>query len=226
MPRDEVELKAMVKKAAQVIKEHPTLKVPEAMRVAKFTLDESKDRTMQMHVRRLIERTPATIAISQSPTQTSVSTLTSPSIVSGKKTKKICLTSVAAGQKRVNDHAEMMVKKAAHKKATTMYNNELHKPEGLGAKQVSQLVMGEFGVEIKPRTIQREICEGRVGVSPKKMGPQGYFPPKTFDNLVNAFESYIKIMQLNGHGGTLSNNKLKILLKKCTGLSISCDTTS
>ena len=45
MPRDEVELKAMVKKAAQVIKEHPTLKVPEAMRVAKFTLDESKEKT-------------------------------------------------------------------------------------------------------------------------------------------------------------------------------------
>ncbi len=36
MPRDEVELKAMLKKAAQVIKEHPTLKVPEAMRVAKL----------------------------------------------------------------------------------------------------------------------------------------------------------------------------------------------
>ncbi len=95
-----------------------------------------------------------------------------------------------------------------------MYNSELQKPEGLSAKQVSQLVLGEFGVEIKARTIQREICEGRVGVSPKKMGPQGYFPPKTFNNLVNAFESYIKIMQMNGHGGTLSNNKLKILLKK------------
>jgi hypothetical protein len=127
MPRDEVELKAMVKKAAQVVNDHPTLKVPEAMRVAKFTLDKSRDRMMQMCVRRLIERTPGTIAISQSPTQTSVSTLISPSIVSGKKTKKICMTSVAAGQKRMNDHAEMMVKKAAHKKTTTMYNSELQK---------------------------------------------------------------------------------------------------
>ena len=66
------------------------------------------------------------------------------------------------------------------------------------------MVLGEFGVEIKARTIQREICEGRVGVSPKKMGPQGYFPPKTFDNLAIAFESCIKMMQLNGHGGALS----------------------
>ena len=155
MPRDEAELKAMVKKADQVVKEHPTLKVPEAMRVAKFTLDESQDRTMQMHVRRLIGQIPATIAISQSPTQTSMSTLTSPSIVSGQKSKKICLTSVAAGQKRANDHAVTMVKKAAHKKATTIYNSELQKPEGLSAKQVSQLVLGEFGVEIKACTIQR-----------------------------------------------------------------------
>ena len=140
MPRDEAELKAMVKKAVQVVKEHPTLKVPEAMRVAKLTLNESKakDRTMQMRVRRLIEQTPATIAISQSPTQTSMSTLTSPSIVSGQKAKKFCLTSVAAWQKRVNNHAVMIVKKAAHKKATTIFNSELQKPEELSAKQVSQ----------------------------------------------------------------------------------------
>ena len=138
----------MVKKAAQVVNDHPTLKVPEAMRVTKFTLDESKDRTMQMRVRQLIERTPATIAISQSPTQTSVSTLTSPSIVSQEKTKKICLTSVAAEQKQVNNHAVMLVKKAAHKRATTIHNSELQKPEGLSAKQVSQLVLGEFGVDI------------------------------------------------------------------------------
>jgi hypothetical protein len=69
-------------------------------------------------------------------------------------------------------------------------------------------------------TIQRKIKEGR-----KKMGPQGHFPSKTFNNLAIAFESYIKIMQLNGHGGALSNNKLKIILKKCTSPSISCDIT-
>jgi hypothetical protein len=58
------------------------------------------------------------------------------------------------------------------------------------------------------------------------MGPQGYFPQKTFNNLAIAFESYINIMQLNGHGGCLSNTKLKIDLKKCVTPSISCDITS
>ena len=77
-----------------------------------------------------------------------MSTLPSPSILSGQKAKKICLTSVAAGQKQVNDHAAMMVKKASPKRAITIYNSELQKPEGLSAKQVSQLVLREFGVDI------------------------------------------------------------------------------
>jgi len=55
MTRDELELKAMVKKAAQAAKDHPTLKVPEVMRVAKFTLEESQDHTLQMHDRPLID---------------------------------------------------------------------------------------------------------------------------------------------------------------------------
>ena len=103
------------------------------------------------------------------------------------------MTSVAAAQKRVNDHAAMMVKKAAYKKATTIYNSELKKTEGLSAKQVSQLVLGEFGVEIKPLTIQRAIQEGPVGVSPKKMGPQGYLPPKTFDRLILLLKAISKL---------------------------------
>ena len=155
MPRDEATLKAMAKKASQVLKDHPTLKVPEAMRVAKFTLEESKDRTLQVRVRRLTDKTPTsiTVSLSQSPAQTNASSLTSTSIASGPKPKKIRMTSKAAAQKRVNDHAAMIVKKAAYKKATTIYDSERRKTEGLSAKRVSQLVLGEFGVEIKPRTI-------------------------------------------------------------------------
>jgi predicted NUDIX family NTP pyrophosphohydrolase len=70
MPRDEIELKTMVKKAAQVAKDHPTLKVPEVMRVAKFTLEESQDRMLQMCVRRLVDRIPASITVSHLPAQT------------------------------------------------------------------------------------------------------------------------------------------------------------
>ncbi len=98
MPRDELELKAMVKKAGQVAKDHPTLKVPEVMRVAKFTLEESQDGTLQMSVCRLIDGTPASIAVSHSSALTSTSTITSTSRASGPKTKKIRMTSVAEGR--------------------------------------------------------------------------------------------------------------------------------
>jgi hypothetical protein len=40
MPRDKANLKAMAKKAAQVAKDHPTLKVPEAMRVASLCISQ------------------------------------------------------------------------------------------------------------------------------------------------------------------------------------------
>eukprot|EP00804_Cyclotella_cryptica_P024959 CCRYP_015507-RC/>CCRYP_015507-RC protein AED:0.06 eAED:0.04 QI:0/0/0/1/0/0/2/0/553 len=86
----------------------------------------------------------------------------------------------------------------------------------MSASEVSKLVFGEFGVEISKRTIQREVAEDRIGVSPKKKGPQGIIPPLIFDNLCNAFESYIQIKQLNGQGTDITNNKLIELLKKCT----------
>ncbi len=69
-----------------------------------------------------------------------------------------------------------------------------------------ELVYGEFGVHIHNRTIQREMAAGRVGVSPLKPGVKGNFPALTFQHLVNAFESFIKIKQLNGQGGDASNN--------------------
>jgi hypothetical protein len=40
MPRDKANLKAMAKKAAQVAKDHPTLKVPEATRVASLCISQ------------------------------------------------------------------------------------------------------------------------------------------------------------------------------------------
>ena len=44
--RSDNELKALVKKAAKARTDNPTLSVPEAMRVATFTLEESNDCTL------------------------------------------------------------------------------------------------------------------------------------------------------------------------------------
>ncbi len=40
----------------------------------------------------------------------------------------------------------------------------------MSASDVSKVVLGEFGVEIHKRTIQREVAEDRIGVRPKKRG--------------------------------------------------------
>ncbi len=67
------------------------------------------------------------------------------------------------------------------------------------------------------------MAAGRVGVSPLKPGMKGNFPALTFQHLANAFESFIKIKQLNGQGGDTSNNKLIQMLKKCTKPALDCD---
>ena len=75
------------------------------------------------------------------------------------------------------------------------------------------MVCGEFGVEISKHTIQHEVAEDQIGVSPKKKGPEGVVPRLIYDNLCNAFESYIQIKQLNGHGTGITNKKLIEQLK-------------
>ena len=75
----------------------------------------------------------------------------------------------------------------------------------MSANEVSKVVFGEFGVEISKRTIQREVAEDRIGVSPKKKGPEGVVLRLIYNNLCNAFERYIQIKQLNGHGTEITN---------------------
>ncbi len=86
----------------------------------------------------------------------------------------------------------------------------------MSANEVSKVVFGEFGVEISKRTRQCKVAEDQISVSPKKKGPEGLVPRLIYDNLCNAFESYIQIKQLNGHGTEITNKKLIEQLKKCT----------
>ena len=78
------------------------------------------------------------------------------------------------------------------------------------------VVFGKFGVEISKRTIQHEVSEDHIGMSPKKKGPEGVVPRLMYGNLCNAFESNIQIKQLNGHDTGITSKKLIEQLKKCT----------
>ena len=46
----------------------------------------------------------------------------------------------------------------------------------MSVSEVSKLVFGEFGVEISKRTIQREVAEDRIGVSPKRKDRREFYP--------------------------------------------------
>ena len=74
----------------------------------------------------------------------------------------------------------------------------------MSASEVSKLLFGEFGVEISKRSIQHEVAEDRIGVSPKRKDRREFYP-LIYDNLCNAFESYIQIKQLNDHGTGKTN---------------------
>jgi hypothetical protein len=170
--------------------------------------------------------TPQINNVTKSPIQSTVSTLTSTASDELRPIKKTRDTSTQAQQKRVNDVTLKIRHNMAHKKATTMYAAESKKPEGekkLSAKQVSELVYAEYGVDIHRRNIQREVAAGRVGLSPLKTGPKGHFPTLTFQHLANAFESFIQIKQLNGQAADLAQTKLVLLLQKCTKHLIGCD---
>jgi hypothetical protein len=81
-----------------------------------------------------------------------------------------------AQQKHVNDVASENNQSHAHKRATTLFDAEMKKPEGerkLSASKVSELVYSEFGVHILKRTIQHEVAAGKVGISPLKRGMKG-----------------------------------------------------
>ena len=226
MSRSEEELKELVKKAAVASANHPTLTIPQAMRVAEFTTEESKDRTLQMRVRRHIKPPPTTVSISKSPLSSISSLETSnPSPPKHPQIKKTRATSAQAQQHRTNKLIQKQHHKFAHKEATSLYHAQKDKPkeEQLSAQQVSEVVLQNTGVAIGVRTIQREVKEGRIGVSPKKGGPPSIFPDEVFGKLSSAFESFIQIKQINGQSGNINNKLLTELLKQCTVSKVHCN---
>ncbi len=114
MTRSEEELKTLVKRAAKARGDHLTLSVPEAMRVATFTLEESTDYSLQMRVGRASTPPPKAININDSSPSSTLSTLT-PTVSTLSKPKRIRHTSAGAQQKHANDLKMKLHHKAAHK---------------------------------------------------------------------------------------------------------------
>lgn len=88
---------------------------------------------------------------------------------------------------------------------------------GLSSRKVCDLVNNEYGTDIKPRSVQRYVKDGLAGQSPKKNGSPGAIEKFIWNSLCAAFESHVKINQLNGKGGENSRKKLAARVNQAMG---------
>jgi hypothetical protein len=108
-------------------------------------------------------------------------------------------TATAAQLRRVVDATKKREYNKAFKRATVMYSRERAKGKsGMSARSVTELIRIETKIELSARSIQQKVKEGQIGTSPLRRGPRGNIPELHYRNLCLAFESYIRINQING----------------------------
>ncbi len=101
----------------------------------------------------------------------------------------------------LSDHS-----KRAFKRATSWYNKEVQTKgkDGLSSYEVAKRVKVEFAAG----TIQRYANGGLAGLSPLKPGVKSDIPKWAYSALCTAFESYVRINQLNRRDDVLTLKKL------------------
>jgi hypothetical protein len=193
--------------------------IPEAMKLADFTPPEILCKAKYMWVywraEKILNRSKAFLSppttrcvevvsgISMSTLSESVTSppSSSPPVASPpNKVKRTCWPA-AASQAR---HAQKLHKKQqyneAFKHATIAYAMEKAKGKsGMSARMVTEIVQNEFKVNQCPPTIQKKVKDGAVGLSPLRCGPKGFILEHHFNNLCIAFETFIRINQMNGN---------------------------
>ena len=152
-------------------------------------------------------------SVSLKSTQSLVSSVTHPTAFSTpppKAKKPTRRTSEQLSKESAEAGRVKRKRKNAHKRATTLYAREREKTErartdkklkrGKSAVEVQRVVEQEFGKGMAPsaRTIQEHVAKGSIGESPVRRGHPGHIEESTFLILCNAFESYVRICQLNG----------------------------
>jgi len=234
MPRNNARADPRFKKAVEFSLKHPTLTVPDAMKLADFSRRDQACRAKRMMVYRELDKAkskqgkgnafvtlpPQSVTISRScgerGTLSSVtmsqSNTSPPAAVAIKKPR----ATVKAAQLRQAKAAQKKKEhNAAFKRATIMYDCERKKGDGgMSARAVVELIRFDTHVQLCARTIQKKVKEGEIGVSPLRRGPKGNIPDRHYNNLCMAFKSFVTINQLNGNVRVLSQKRLWPLVKK------------
>ena len=201
MPRKASANLDLVGKAVEYLKKHPTLSTAEAMKLAGFSEEETKNRSTQKLVRRKLPNKSKTnqvsfasgstvdgaggfaiscngeSALNISPL-TQATSLTSSSIGAIRQTKIRRLNSQQKQDERVDELERKMIFKDAHKAATIKYDEERKKEGGMSVRKVAEKIKSEYGVGPSASTIHHYVSDlGLVGASPHKTGPEGSILP-------------------------------------------------
>jgi hypothetical protein len=130
------------------------------------------------------------------------------------KSKARQIRNTASGMQkwRVNKFDSSDHNKRAFKRATSWYDRELQKGKaGLSSYEIAKRVKLEFGgAGPSARTIQRYANTGLAGLSPLKPGMKSDIPKWAYSSLCTAFESYVRINQLNRRDDVLTLKKLAV----------------
>jgi len=230
MPRNNARVDPRFKKAVENILKHPTLTVPDAMKLANSPPQEQACRVKRMIVDRELDKakskqgksdafvTPPRQYVSISSERGSLSSATfsasEPSAPAAVVVKKPHATVTAAQLRQAEAVSKKEEHNAAFKRATIMHDCERKKVDGLSARAVVELIRLDTHVQLCARTIQKKVKEGEIGVSPLRQGPKGNIPDRHFTNLCMAVKSFVTINQLNGNVRVLSEKRLAPLVKK------------
>ncbi len=110
---------------------------------------------------------------------------------------------------QVNKLAQSDFAKRALKRATKWYAREVKKEDGLSSYEILKRVKSEYdGIGPHPATICCYVNANLAGMSPLKPGVMGDVPASSFKLLCVAFESYVRICQINSWEGEITLKKL------------------
>lgn len=211
--------------------------LPYHMRGCGFSQKESKDRTLQMRVRRRSEELrpndnsqqeppplpalPPASTDQQLAASTTINANTPPQNAAVNilgpttKPKKTRKTAAAAQQERVNKRLRKEKEKNARKEATRVMAVELKKKEDgeafLSFEDIIKNVETQYGVAPSKSSVYRDIRAGRAGMSPPKVGGNYKLEDDIFKLLCSAITSAVQINQINADE---VNNRRNTLARK------------
>lgn len=81
--------------------------------------------------------------------------------------------------------------------------------------EVRKVILKDYETCPGVRTIQRYVANNIVGQSPLKMGEKGKVPQFIFRTLCNAFETMVRINQINGRDAENGQRKLSLRVNAC-----------